>query len=121
MTARTVIGIIAGNVIFIASTLLLFYLARVDPHASASPRFMVLAIVYGVAFALLSGFVAGWIGKRPDIITGLVLACIIAVPAAITVISRPGEGAVWSQTAALFLMAPAALMGDWIRKNRQFS
>jgi len=121
MTARTVIGIIAGNVIFIASTLLLFYLARVDPHASASPRFMVLAIVYGVAFALLSGFVAGWIGKRADIITGFVLACIIAVPAAITVISRPGEGAVWSQTAALFLMAPAALMGDWIRKNRQFS
>jgi hypothetical protein len=121
MNVRTVIGIIAGNVIFIASTLLLFYLARVDPHAPASPQFMLLAILYGVAFALLSGFLAGWISKRADIITGLVLACIIAVPAAITVISRPGEGAVWSQTATLFLMAPAALLGDWLRKNRQSS
>lgn len=121
MTLRTVIGIIAGNVIFIASTLLLFYLARVDPHARASPGFILVAVLYGVAFALLSGFVAGWIGKRPDIISGLVLAFIIAVPAAITLVSRPGEGAVWSQTAALLLMAPAALMGDWIRKNRQFS
>jgi len=119
MNVRTVLGIIAGNVIFIGSTLLLLYLTRTDPHASASLRFMLLAIACGVACAVLSGFIAGWIGQRADIIIGMVLACIIAVPAAITVISRPGQGAVWSQMAALFLMAPAALIGDWLRKTRQ--
>jgi|SRR5947209_1973448 len=121
MTVRTVLGIIAGNVIFLGSTLLLFYLARVDPHAPASTRFMLLAIACGIAFALLSGFVAGWVGKRPDIIAGMVLACIIAVPAAVTLFSHPGEGAVWWQAAALILMAPASLVGDWLRKDRQSS
>ena len=117
MNARTVLGIIAGDIISVGSTLLLFYFARVDPHAPATPRFMALSIVYGVAFALLAGFVAGLISRRPDLVTGLLLACIIAVPAAITFF-RSAPETPWTQAAAFFLMAPAALMGDWLRKNR---
>jgi len=118
MTARTVLGVVAGDVISIGSTLLLFYLAHVDPHAPASIRFMVFSIVYGISFALLAGFIAGLISRRPDVLTGMLLALIIAVPAAITFV-RSGQEAMWTQAAAFFLMAPAALMGDWLRKNRR--
>ena len=118
MNARTVLGIIAGDIISVGSTLLLFYFARVDPHAPATPRFMALSIVYGIGFALLAGFVAGLISRRPDLVTGLLLACIIAVPAAITFF-RSEQRTPWTQAAAFFLMAPAALMGDWLRKSRR--
>ena len=79
MNARTVLGIIAGDIISVGSTLLLFYLARVDPHAPATPRFMALSIVYGIGFALLAGFVAGLISRRPDLVTGLLLACVVVI------------------------------------------
>lgn len=110
---------LAGDVIFAGSAALLFYFSRFDPHAPAAPFFMALAVLYGVAFALLAGFVAGWIGQRPDVLSGILLGLIIAIPAVITLVRPPGQGAVWSQLSALVLMAPAALIGDWLRKARR--
>ena len=118
MNLRAALGILLGDLIFIGSAGLLFYLSRIDPHAPASPGFMAFSIAYGVAFAVISGFVAGLIGHRRDLIIGILLAVIIAVPALISILTRPGAGALWSQTAALVLMAPASLVGDWIRLNR---
>jgi len=73
------------------------------------------AFFNGVVFALIAGFVAGWISQRRDLVTGIILALIIAVPALASMVARPGQGALWSQTAALAFMAPASLVGDWIR------
>jgi hypothetical protein len=39
--------------------------------------------------------------------------------ATISMLARPGAGALWTQTAALFLFAPASLAGDWIRRKRR--
>jgi len=116
---KTVLGVLAGDVIFAGSAALLFYFTRTDPHAPATAGFIFFCVLYGVAFALLAGFVAGKISARPDLMTGLLLAAIIAIPAAITAITRPGEGAIWSQMFALILMSPAALFGDWLRKSRR--
>jgi hypothetical protein len=46
------------------------------------------------------------------------LALIIAVPALISMVTRPGAGALWSPASALVFMAPAGLAGDWIRLSR---
>ncbi|HEY6350551.1 MAG TPA: hypothetical protein VI636_14180 [Candidatus Angelobacter sp.] len=116
---KTVLGVLAGDVIFAGSAALLFYFTRTDPHAPASAGFIFFCALYGIVVAILAGFVAGTIGARPDLITGLLLAAIIAIPATITVITRPGEGAIWSQMFALILMSPAALFGDWLRKSRR--
>jgi hypothetical protein len=118
MNLRTALGILLGDLIFVGSAGLFFYLSRVDPYASASFGFMAFSIVYGMVFAILAGFVAGLISRRRDLITGIIVALIIAVPALISIITRPGAGALWSQTAALVLMAPAGLVGDWIRLSR---
>ncbi len=116
--ARTVAGIVTGDLIFAGSAVLLFYIAHVDPHAPASLKFMLAGILYGIFFSLLAGFVAGLISRRPDLITGLLLAAIIAIGAAISLFSRSGEGAIWPQVSTIVCFAPAALIGDWLRKAR---
>jgi MFS superfamily sulfate permease-like transporter len=115
---RTVAGVIIGDVIFAGSAVVLFRVASIDPHSPASPTFIGFSILYGIIFAALGGFVAGIIGRRPDVICGTLLALIIAAGALSSLILRPGAGAIWTQSATLVLMAPAALVGDRIRKGR---
>ena len=95
----------------------MFYLAKVDPHAPAERSFVLLSVVAGVAFALGGGFTAGVIGRRGDLICGMLLAVIIAAGAIASMAARPGQGALWSQTGAL-ISAPAALVGDRLRMKR---
>ena len=78
-----------------------------------------LTIAYGLAFALLGGFVAGKIARRKDLWSGILLALLIALGATVSIIARPGAGALWTQTAALLLFAPASVAGDWIRIRRR--
>jgi hypothetical protein len=43
----------------------------------------------------------------------------VAVGATISLLARPGAGAVWTQSAALLLCAPASLAGDWTRRRKR--
>src|SRR5215469_5143159 len=114
---RTSSGIVLGYVIFAGSALLLFHVAKVDPHSPSSLGFMSLAVVYGFSFALLAGFIAGRVGGRHDLLSGIFLAGVIGLGAIISMISRPGAGALWTQIAALVFFVPACAAGDWIRKK----
>jgi hypothetical protein len=114
---RTSLAVAAGYLIFAGTAVLFFHLLNVDPHSPATVRFKVFTIAYGVAFALLGGFVAGSIARRMDLNCGIVLALVIALGATVSMVARPGAGAVWTQTAALFLFAPTAIVGDWVRKR----
>jgi hypothetical protein len=118
MAVRTVLAVVTGYVIFAGSAVLLFQGTRVDPHAPAPLGFMIMSVAYGIAFGFLSGFVAGRIGGRAGLQCGIWVAAIIALGAAISLIARPGTGALWTQISAIALFAPAALLGDYIRKQR---
>jgi len=115
---RIFLAVVAGYLIFAVSAVLLFHLTNIDPHSPAALGFQGLTMAYGFAFAFLSGFVAGLIGRRTDLVCGIALALVIALGATISMIARPGPGELWTQTAALMLFAPASLAGDWIRKRR---
>ena len=119
MIWRTILGVLLGDVIFAGGSALLFYAARVDPHAPVEARFMLISVAGGIVLAMAGGWIAGWFGQRGDLVCGILLAIIIAVGALASLISRPGQGAAWSQTAALVLMAPAALAGDWVRARKR--
>lgn len=119
MMWRTILGVLLGDVIFAGGSALLFYAARVDPHAPAEMRFILISAGSGIVLAMAGGWVAGWFGRRSDLVCGILLAVIIAAGAVASLISRPGRGAGWSQTAALLLMAPAALAGDWVRVRKR--
>lgn len=114
---RYSLAVFAGYLIFAGSAVLLFQLTQVDPHSPAAVGIELLIIVYGIAFALLGGFVAGKIARRADMNCGIALALVIALGATISMIARPGAGALWTQTAALLLFAPASLVGNWMRKR----
>jgi len=116
---RGVLGVVSGYLIFAVSAVLYFRLADVDPHSPAALAFEMLTIAYGLAFALLGGFVAGKIVRRSDLRSGILLALLIALGATVSIIARPGAGALWTQTAAILLFAPASVAGDWIRIRRR--
>jgi MFS family permease len=116
---RTFLAVVAGYLVFAVSAVLFFHLTNVDPHSPAALGFEALTIAYGLAFAFLSGFVAGRIGQRTDLVCGIALALVIALGATISILARPGAGALWTQTAALVLFAPASLAGDWTRRRRR--
>ena len=121
MIARTILGILLGDIIFVGGSALLFYAAKVDPHALAPTRFIVVSSLAGIVMALAGGFVAGWIGRRVDLVCGIILAIIIAGGAIASMISRLGEGAIWPQLTTLLLMSPSALAGDWLRMRKRGS
>ena len=115
---RAFLAVVAGYLIFAVSAVLLFHLAHVDPHSPASLGFKALTVAYGLTFAYIGGFVAGRIGARADLVCGIAPAVVVAVGATISMIARLGAGALWTQTAALFLFAPSSFAGDWTRRRR---
>ena len=76
---------------------------------------MVESIAFGVAFALLGGYVAAWLAQRRPVAHGAGVAAVLAIGAAVSLFSTLGKGAIWSQVAALVLMAPCAVLGGWLR------
>jgi len=118
---RIFLAVVAGYLIFAVSAVLLFHLTNIDPHSPAALGFKVLTMAYGLVFALASGFVAGRIGRRTDLLCGIALALVIALGATISMLARPGAGALWTQTAALILFAPASLAGDWAPRRKRLA
>ena len=118
---RTVSGVVLGYAIFAVSAILLFRLAKVDPHAAAPNAFMALTVAYGLSFALLAGFIAGRVGGRSDLGSGVALAVVVALGAITSMSSRRGAGALWTQIAAMVVFAPACVGGDWIRRRSRRS
>jgi hypothetical protein len=114
---RAFLAVVVGYLIFAGSAVLFFQLSQVDPHSPAPRGFEALTVTYGLVFALLGGFVTGKIAQRTDLGCGIALALVIALGATVSMIARPGGGALWTQTAALLLFAPASVAGDWMQKR----
>jgi hypothetical protein len=112
---RSVSGVIVGYAIFAVSAGALFPLAGQDPHGEASVPFVLLATLYGMAFALAGGYVSGWIAGRAPLTHGLIVAGVLASGATASLLATLGKGYVWSQITALTAMAPAAAVGGYLR------
>ncbi len=112
---RRVAGVVLGYVVFAASAVLLFRLAGRNPHAQQDVAFMVAAIVYGVFFGALGGYLSAVIGGGRPRTQGTWVGVIIALGATVSLLAGPKAGSVWSRVTALILMAPAAVVGGMIR------
>jgi hypothetical protein len=62
---RSILGVVMGYAVFAASGFALFQLTGQPPHGEAPVPFMIGAVAYGVAFALLGGYLSGWIAGPP--------------------------------------------------------
>lgn len=114
---RSIVAVIVGYIVFAASAFAVFQLSGQAAHAAASTSFMVISIVSGMLFALAGGYVAGWLAGRRPFAHGVAMAALLATGAAVSLASTLGHGAIWSQVAALVLMAPSAAMGGWLRER----
>jgi len=108
---RGILGAVVGYAIFAAPAALMFNLMGWDPHAAASLTVIVASTVVGMIAAAVGGYVATRIGRARW--AGVVVAAMIVMGALISLASRPGGGAIWSQLVALLLLAPAALLGGY--------
>ena len=112
---RSVVAVVAGYFIFAVSAVVLFRVAARDPHTPQDPGFVLFAVAYGMVFALLGGVAAAAIAGRRPIVHACILAGIISLGAFISLSASPGEGAIWSQLAAIGVMAPCAVVGGLLR------
>ncbi len=115
---RSVIAVVIGYMVFAASAFAIFRISGQAPHALASVSFMTLSIASGMLFAVIGGYVAAWIAGRRAIAHAGAMAALLAVGASVSLASTLGHGEIWSQVAALTLMAPCAVVGGWIRARR---
>lgn len=107
---RVVSGVILGFLLFGLAEFALFRVTNTDPHAPASISFEVGAIVYGLLFALLAGYLASFIGGRPHFVAAWFVGALVAVTA---IAAMMRYGVAWPQLSALLFMAPAAVVGGW--------
>jgi hypothetical protein len=107
---RVFTGAVLGYLVFAGSAFLLFRITGHNPHIPASIGFEISSVVYGMLFAWLAGYIASFIGGRPDAIAAWILGCIIAVGA---IVSMTMTVVSWSQITALLFMAPMAVVGGW--------
>ena len=115
---RSVIAVIAGYLVFAVSALLLFRLSGRDPHAPAEIGFVIVTIVYGMLFATLAGFLAALLGKRFEMEHALAVASLIAALGAASLLASVKSGAIWSQLAAILIIAPCAMLGGYLRQRQ---
>jgi peptidoglycan/LPS O-acetylase OafA/YrhL len=116
--ARSILAVVVGYLIFALSAFAFFQISGQRPHEAAPITIMVGSIVVGMAFALIGGYVGARLARRRPLAHGIAVAAVLALGAAISLLSTLGKGAVWSQLAALVLMAPCAILGGWLRSRQ---
>jgi hypothetical protein len=115
---RTALGAIVGYLLFGVTAFLMFRLTGHYPHGAhehPSAAFMVISIVIGIVAALLGGYVAAAIARKQ--LAATIVAVVIALLAVISAAYSGGVG-LWSNLAAICLMAPAAKFGGGFVKRQ---
>jgi hypothetical protein len=107
---RSLGALAAGYLIFGVSAALLFQVSGQAPHDAAPLWFKSASIVWGAVFALVAGWLTARIAVRRPATHAVILAGLIALGAVISLVASP-SGAIWSQVAALAVMAPCAWLG----------
>jgi len=107
---RSIGAVVAGYFIFAASAVLLFQLSGRAPHAEAPLAFKIATIAWGGVFAMVGGYLAAHVSVRRPAAHGAAVAAVIALGALGSIATRPSD-ALWSQLAAIIVMAPCAWAG----------
>jgi fructose-specific phosphotransferase system IIC component len=107
---RVFSGAVLGFLLFGLLWRGIFVVTNTDPHAPASVAFQAGAVIFGMLFALLAGFIASFIGGRQHFVAAWIVGALIAL-SAIAVMIR--YGIAWPQVVALLFMSPATVVGGW--------
>ena len=106
---RNILSIILGYAIFVVTSIALFKISGQDPHAEPTTSFVILTVIYGTVFSFLAGLVTRLISHTNNLKLNYILAFIIAAFAAFSFFKS--EGNHWTQLLAIFIFAPASILG----------
>lgn len=112
---RSIASVILGYLVFALSAGAFFQLSGQPPHADAPLAIMLASFVVGVVAAFAGGYLAARLAGRKPAAHGVAVAVVLAIGATVSLVSTIGNGAIWSQIAALALMAPSAALGGQVR------
>ena len=108
---RSALAILGAYLIFSAGAVLIF------PRVFSERGFLLLSVAGGMALAVVAGYAAGAIARRAEVGHAAFLALLMAAVAVTSIISKPGSASRWSETAVVFLMSPAAILGGVLRRK----
>ena len=86
---RSILAVLFGYAVFAVSGVALFQLTGIDPHGAIAPAYMAGFVVYGIAFALLGGYLGGWSAGRRPFVHGAAVAALLATGASASLVSMP--------------------------------
>ena len=113
---RKILSIIAGYAIFVATSLALFKISGQDPHSDPTPVFVIVTAIYGIASTFIAGFVVQLIAQTKDLKINYLLSFIIAGLATFSLFKSAGNH--WTQLLAIFILAPASILGGLVYIKR---
>ena len=113
---RNILSIIVGYVIFVITALALFKFSGVKPHADPTTVFVILTAIYGAVTSFIAGLVTQIIAQVKTLKINYILAFIIAGFATFSLFKSDGNH--WTQLLAIFIFAPASILGGLIYKKR---
>jgi len=114
---RAVGAVLAGYLVFGVAAAALFAVTGRDPHVAAPMGFMIARTLYGMVFAALGGYVAARRAARRPGAHAVAVAAVMAFGAFVSLFTRPGGEALWSELAALVLMVPSAAAGGLLPRR----
>ncbi len=114
---RSIGAVLVGYVVFAASAFAVFQRVGQPPHQEAPLGVLVASIAVGILAAIAGGYLGARLAGRQPLAHGVAVAMVVALGATVSLVSTVGHGAIWSQLAALALMAPSAAVGGWVRRG----
>lgn len=115
---RSAAAVVAGYLPFALAAWVWFRLSGRGPYASAGSGFMAAAILCGMLFAVLSGYLAALVAGRFEIEHAFAVATLIAAVGAASFVAEPAGESRWTQLSAILIIAPAAMVGGYLRRRQ---
>lgn len=113
---RTILSVIAGYAIFVATSLAFFKIMKQDPHSLPTTYFIVLTTIYGVVISFVAGLITQLLSRTANLKINFVLAFIIAGFATFSFFKTDGNH--WTQLLAIFIFAPVSILGGLLYKKQ---
>lgn len=114
---RKILAVVAGYMVFAVSAALLFIISGHPAHQNAPWDFKILTIAYGIFFSVLAGLILQLIAKQTTLKLNFILALVIFLLAAVSRFTS--GGCHWTQYFAMFIFAPASVLGGYLYQRRR--
>ncbi len=113
---RNILAVLAGYAIFVAGSVALFKVSGHDPHAVPTLTAVLVIGLFGAVISFIAGWVAHLIGKAGGLRINYSLALVMAGFALFSFFKS--EGSHWTQLLAIFVLAPASILGGRFQRKR---